>query len=111
MSATPITATSITSALDNPIDLTTGVAADITNGNSTPNNGRLHLIIQNSAASADTVAVTRTEVVDEAALPVRDIAVAANKTVIVGPFATQVFSASLQYKAGLATTKFIPVTF
>lgn len=111
MAATPIPAVSGSNTRSVPADLTTGAVPDVTNGNSTPNNGRTFLLIQNTAATPDTVVVTRTEVVDGAALPTQSLTVAANKTMLFGPFPTQLFSASLQYKAGLVTTKFIPLAF
>lgn len=109
MSATAIPSISASVALDDPVDITTGTVADITNGNTTPNSDHLHLIIQNTAGSSDTVNVTRTETVDGATVAARAITVAANKTVMVGPFSAQVFGALLQYKAGLVTTKFVPI--
>lgn len=110
MPATPIASVNI-SQTPTPVDLTTGTAADATNGNSTPNNGKVRLLLQNTAASSETVTVTRSELVDGAALPTRSVVIAANKTVLVGPFQTDVYGSSLQYKAGLATTKVIPVVF
>lgn len=109
MTATPIPALAASIALDTPADITTGTVADITNGNTTPNSGHLHLIIQNTVASPDTVNVTRTETVDGATVAARAITLPASKTVMVGPFSPQIFGALLQYKAGLVTTKFIPI--
>jgi hypothetical protein len=102
---------SIEVTLDAPADITNGNDADITNGNTTPNDGSVRLIIQNTGTAVDTVSVTRTQTVDGASLPVRSITVAAGKTMVVGPFSTTVFGGSLQYKATAATTKFIPVSF
>jgi hypothetical protein len=111
VAATPINPVSAVIALDIPLDLTDGVPADATNGNTTPNDGRVRLIVQNTGTATDTIAVTRTETVDGASLPARSITVAAGKTVLVGPFDPTVFSSALQYKAGATTTNFLPVSF
>lgn len=111
MPATPIPALVATASLDTPDDVTNGTVADATNGNTTPNNGRMRLLIQNTGASPDTVNVTRTETVDGATVPVRAITVAAGKDVLTAPFPVLVFGSTLQYKAGAATTKFIPIQF
>lgn len=85
-------------------DLGAGSAADATNGNSTPNNGSLVLLVL--ATVADTIVVTRPEEGSANAAPAP---IAANHLTTVGPFETDLYGTTLGYKAGLVTTKVWPV--
>lgn len=110
MAATQINAVSIAAAEQTAVDLTTGTPVDAVNGNVTPNSGRLRLLVQNtSATAADTVSVTRTATLDGAALAAHTYPIAANKTLLIGPFPAEVFGSSLLYQATAVTTKVIPV--
>lgn len=109
MAATQINAVSIVNAEQTPVDLTTGTAADVTNGNATPNNGRVKLLVQVTGTTAETLSVTRTATVDGATLAAHTYTIAASKTVLVGPFDPTVFGPTLTYQATAATTKFIPL--
>jgi hypothetical protein len=75
-------------------------AADATNGNHTPNNGAVTIIIR--ASVNDTVNFAR----PEEATP-HPVAIVAAHELEVGPFETDVFGSDLAFKAGLVTTTFL----
>jgi hypothetical protein len=83
-------------------DLSTGSAADATNGNATANNGSLLLFI--TATATDTVTVTRPE---ESSGEV--IHVVNGSALMAGPFETDLYGGTVAYKAGATTTKILPV--
>lgn len=85
-------------------DLGAGTAADATNGNSTPNNGATILVCLGTAA--DTVVVTRPE---EGSSNAASQAIVANHLSFMGPFETDIYGPTLNYKAGATTTKVWPV--
>jgi hypothetical protein len=84
----------------NVTDLGAGTASDITNGNSTPNNGSVVLFILGTAT--DTVTVSKPE---ESVGDAEPIAVVANHLETAGPFELDVYGPTLNYKAGAVTTK------
>jgi hypothetical protein len=75
-------------------------AADATNGNHTPNNGAITIVIR--ATANDTVNFTR----PEEATP-HPVAIVANKELEVGPFETDMYGSDLTFKAGATTTSFL----
>lgn len=111
MAATPIAAVDLSSSGDEAsVDVSTYVAPDTTNGNTTSNSGgRLRLLVKNGAGTADTLSVTRVATVDGASLPAHDFAVPANKTTCIGPFPVDVFGGALTYKLTAATSTVLPI--
>jgi hypothetical protein len=85
-------------------DLGSGTAADATNGNSTPNNGSLVLLVLGTAA--DTLTITRPE---ESSADAASVTVVANHLMTFGPFEVDLYGPTLGYKAGATTTKVWPV--
>ena len=109
MATTNINALKLDGKTLTTVSLPAGTPADVTNGNSSTNNGMLRILVDNTGDDSDTVSVTRSVVIDGASLPTHDFPVAAGAKVIIGPFPTEVFGPTLKYKATAATTLLTPL--
>ncbi|MFJ7176420.1 hypothetical protein ACIQXA_08430 [Streptomyces massasporeus] len=72
-------------------------AGDVTNGNSTANDGRVVLIVENTGASSRTITFPTTVSVDGLTAPVRSESVPAGETQVFGPFPPNDYGTTLAY--------------
>lgn len=87
-------------------------AADVANGNSIINDGRLIVIATNSGASPRSVTVTPTATVDGLAAAARTTALPASTSVLLGPWEVSNYGTALQISGDNATdVKFQPIRF
>lgn len=110
MAVTPLTASGVSH--NRAFDTSAGVAADITNFNSFPNNGRTFLIIQTGATPGTVSLVVSRKVdgktvADVSVLDSAGAALAASKTYIVGIGSAADYGDVVTVKATQATTKFM----
>ena len=77
--------------------LPAATAGDVTNGNSTPNDGRVVLIIKNTGASSRTVTFATNVSVDGLTAPVRSESIPAGETQVFGPFSPNDYGTVLAY--------------
>lgn len=101
---TPVVAVSVDQSpgVAADVDVTTGTAIDATNGNSTPNNGAVRLLV--TSAAADTVIIVRPEEPDDSR------AFLANKKRLIGPFEPDLYGDPLVWH-GAATTTVVAIQF
>lgn len=80
-----------------------GVAADVANGNSIVNDGRVLVIAINSGASPRNVTVTPTATVDGLVAAARTSAIPATSSILLGPWDVGNYSSVLQISGDNAT--------
>ncbi|MGX1129903.1 hypothetical protein RKD49_002093 [Streptomyces glaucescens] len=66
--------------------LPAAAAGDVANGNSTANDGRVVLLVENTGASSRTITFQTTVSVDGLTAPVRSETIPAGETQVFGPF-------------------------
>lgn len=81
--------------------LPAAAAGDVVNGNSTPNDGRVVLIVKNTnaASTARTITFTTVRSVDGLTNPVRSESIPAGETQVFGPFDPNDYGTTLAYNA------------
>lgn len=72
-------------------------AGDVVNGNSTPNDGRVVLVVKNTGASSRTITFPTTVSVDGLTAPVRSESIPAGETQVFGPFSPNEYGTVLAY--------------
>ncbi|WP_369274509.1 hypothetical protein AB5J55_35330 [Streptomyces sp. R11] len=77
--------------------LPAATAGDVTNGNSTANDGRVVLIVKNTGASSRTITFTTIVSVDGLTAPVRSESIPAGETQVFGPFSPNDYGSTLGY--------------
>jgi hypothetical protein len=77
--------------------LPAATAGDVTNGNSTANDGRVVLIVKNTGASSRTITFSTVRSVDGLTNPVRSESIPAGETHVFGPFDANDYGSTLAY--------------
>lgn len=91
------------------IDLTTGSAVDVTNGNTIQNDGATVLVVKNTDTASHTLTINIVEKVDGQTVPAKTWTLAASAEKAVGPFDPAVYGGRLQVNGDNAGLKILPV--
>ncbi len=105
----PRTALTVTESSKAGTVLAAGTAADVANGNSVPNDGKLLIVATNGGASTRTITITPAITVDGLAVSARTISLAASAVKLLGPYDTSTYSTTLAISADHADVKFQPI--
>ncbi len=89
--------------------ITTGTAADVANGNSVPNDGKMIIVATNSGVTLRTITITPTATVDGLVPAARTLTLASGAIKLLGPYDIGNYSTTLQISADNAEVKFQPV--
>lgn len=89
--------------------LPAATAGDVVNGNSTANDGRVVLIVNNTGASSRTMTFTTARTIDGLTNPVRSEAIPAGETQVFGPFDPNDYGTTLAYNADNAELTINPI--
>jgi hypothetical protein len=95
----PRTAITATQASRAGTVLPAATAGDVTNGNSSPNDGRVVLVVKNTGASTRNITFTTVRSIDGLTAPVRSEAIPAGETHVFGPFDPNDYGTTLAYNA------------